>query len=339
MNIIERVLERIRALVDFDEAQFGFMPGKGTTDALFLVQRLQEEHRAKDKRMYMCFVALEKTFHKVPRRVMEWAMRKKGLPEILVKAVMSLYEGAETKVRVGSGLSEEFSVKVGIHQGSVLSPLLFAMVIDEVTENARKGWMKQILYADDLVLMGETMKELRENFDEWREAFESKGMRVNLEKTKLMVSGMEKETFDSKIDPCGMRGTRVMSNSVLCTACGNWANTRCTDKKKIPVYLNKDFVCKKCRSVVKNFMGSHEKLCDGVETVSKFTYLGDRLNATGGCETAVTARLRIGWIKFRECSEILKGRKFSLKMKGKVYKSCVRSAMLYGSEAWCLREK
>ena len=72
-------------------------------------------------------------------------MRKKGLPEILVKTVMSLYEGAKTKVRVGSGLSEEFSVKVGVHQGSVLSPLLFAMVIDEVMENERKGWMKKIL--------------------------------------------------------------------------------------------------------------------------------------------------------------------------------------------------
>ena len=93
---------------------------------------------------------------------MEWAMRKKGLPEILVKAVMSLYKGAETKVRAGSGLSEEFSVKVSEHQESVLSPLLFAMVIDEVTKNARKGWMKQILYADDLVLVGETMEELRE---------------------------------------------------------------------------------------------------------------------------------------------------------------------------------
>ena len=83
---------------------------------------------------------------------------EKGLPKILVKAVMSLYKEAEKKVRVGSGLSEEFTVKVGVHQGSVLSPLLFAMVIDEVTENARKGWMKQILYADNLVLMGETME-------------------------------------------------------------------------------------------------------------------------------------------------------------------------------------
>ena len=205
---------RIRALVDFDEAQFGFMPEKGTTDVLFLLRRSQEEHRAKDKIMYMCFVDLEKAFSRVPRRVMEWAMRKKGLPETLVKAVMSLYEGAETKLRVGSGLSVKFSVKVGVHQESVLSPLLFAMVIDEVTENARKDWMKQILYADDLVLMGEIMEELRDNFDEWIEAFESKGMRVNLGKTKLMVSGMEEETFNTKIDLCGVCGTRVMSNSV-----------------------------------------------------------------------------------------------------------------------------
>ena len=163
--------------------------------------------------MYKCFVDLEKAFDRAPRRVMAWAMRNKGLPEILVKAVMRLYEGAETKLGVGSGLSEEFSVKIGAPRGSVLLPLLFAMVIDEATENTRKGWMKQILYADDLVLMGETMEELKENFDEWREAFVIKGMRVNLEKTKLMVSGMEEETVDSKIDPCGVCGTRVTSRN------------------------------------------------------------------------------------------------------------------------------
>ena len=53
-------------------------------------------------------------------------MKKKDLPEILVKVVRSLHEEAEIKVRVGSGLSKKFSVKVGVHQGSVLSPLLFA---------------------------------------------------------------------------------------------------------------------------------------------------------------------------------------------------------------------
>ena len=126
------------------------------------------------------------------------------------------------------------------------------MVIDKVTENARKGWMKQILYAHDLILTGETMVELRENFDEWREAFESKGVRVNLGKTKLMVSGMEEEMFDSKIDPCGVCGTILMSNSVLCTACGKWVHGFTQGawiRRKLQFNLNKNFVCKKCRSV------------------------------------------------------------------------------------------
>ena len=72
--------------------------------------------------------------------------------------------------------------------------------------------------------------------------------------------------------------------------------------------------------------------------VRGFCYLGDRINASGGCEAAVTARTRLGWVKFRECGELLNGKRFSLRMKGIVYKSCVRPVMLYGSETWCLKE-
>ena len=100
-------------------------------------------------------------------------------------------------------------------------------------------------------------------------------------------------------------------------------------RRKLQIILIKVLFVKKDKSVVKYFKRPDEMLCDGVETVSKFSYVGDRLNATGGCEAAVTARPRIGWMKFRECSEILKGKRFSFKMKGKVYESCVRSAMLY----------
>ena len=66
---------------------------------------------------------------------------------------MSLYEGARTRVRVDYELSEEFEDEVGIHQGSVLSPFLFAVVIDVVTELAREGAISELLYADDIVLM------------------------------------------------------------------------------------------------------------------------------------------------------------------------------------------
>ena len=80
------------------------------------------------------------------------------------------------------------------------------------------------------------------------------------------------------------------------------------------------------------------KSCDEMETVSEFTYLRNMVSAGGGCESAVTARTRCGCVKFRECGELLHGRRFPLKLKGSVYKSYIRPAILYGSEAWCLKE-
>ena len=126
MKIVERVLERrIRTLVNFNKMQLEFMSGKRTVDAIFIVMRMQEEYQKKDKKLYMCFVDMEKAFDRVPRKVMEWAMRKKGLSEVIVRAVVSLYDGAKTRVRMRSAHSEEFKVKVGAHQGSVLLPLLW----------------------------------------------------------------------------------------------------------------------------------------------------------------------------------------------------------------------
>ena len=84
--------------------------------------------------------------------------------------------------------------------------------------------------------------------------------------------------------------------------------------------------------------GEEISFFDQVDFVKSFCYLGDRLNVSSGSEAAITTRMRIKWIKFRECEELLHGRKFSLKMKGRIYQSCIRSAMLYGSKMWCLRE-
>ena len=141
------------------------------------------------------FCGFREGFDRVPKRVIQWALKKKGLPEILVKALMSLYEGSKRKVKVGSEFSEEFSVAVGVYQGSVLSPLLFAIVLDVVTENAREGLMKEVFYKDDLVLMSETMKGLKERFLKWRSALESKGLKVNFEKTKLWCVGQKVKAY------------------------------------------------------------------------------------------------------------------------------------------------
>ena len=77
--------------------QFGFMPGRERSNELFVVRRMQEEYRDKKKKLYMCFVDIEKAFDRVPRKVMEWAMIKNDLLEVIVKAVMSLYQGQKRK--------------------------------------------------------------------------------------------------------------------------------------------------------------------------------------------------------------------------------------------------
>ena len=102
--------------------------------------------------------------------------------------------GSYELVWMGSTYPEEFKAKVGVHHGSVLSPLLFAKVVDVITENARRGVVNELLYADDLVFMSKTKEDLV-RFWNWKDALESRGLKVNIRKTKVMVSGSEGELF------------------------------------------------------------------------------------------------------------------------------------------------
>ena len=141
-------------------------------------------------------------------------MRKKGIPEVLVRSVMSLYEGAKARVRVNSELSENSQAKLGIHQG-LHCHHLFAVVVDVVTELAREGVLGELLNADELVLISERIKGLRNKFLKWKEAFECKGLKVNLGKTKVMVSdGITKDGLPNcKVAPCGVCSLRVKPNT------------------------------------------------------------------------------------------------------------------------------
>ena len=95
---------------------------------------------------------------------------------------------------------------------------------------------------------------------------------------------------------------------------------------------------RKCEGNIGEAVEQEEKLCNEVETVKEFTYPGDRVSSGRVCEASVTVRTKCGWVKSRQCDELLHGRRFPLKLKEAVYKSCVRLAILHGSEAWCLKE-
>ena len=86
--------------------------------------------------------------------------------------------------------------------------------------------------------------------------------------------------------------------------------------------FSRNFACRKCDVIIGEAVEQEEKLCGEVETVRELTYLGDRVSVGEGCEAAVTARTRCGWVMFRECGELLYGKRFPLKLKGAVCRSC-----------------
>ena len=153
-KIYERLLNRrIRGIVRIMRRQFGFTAGRATTDAIFVLQQLSERHREKKKPLHAVFVDLEKAFDRVPRELIWKAMRRKGVPEGYVRLVQDMYEGAETTAATAAGETKPFPVRVGVHQGSVLSPLLFIPVIDLIADAAGSELPGELFFADDIAIL------------------------------------------------------------------------------------------------------------------------------------------------------------------------------------------
>jgi len=99
-----------------------------------------------------------------------------------------MYTGAKTVVRKVYGNSSGSEVKVGMHQGSALRPLLF-VIVEDICREFRVALSWELLNADDLVVIGESEEDLIKRLNEWKNNVENRGMRVNMNKTKIMISG------------------------------------------------------------------------------------------------------------------------------------------------------
>ena len=238
---------------------------------------------------------------------------------------------ARSRVRVNGSYCDEFEVKVGVHQGAVLS-LLFIIVLEALSREFRVGCPWELLYADDLVVIAETLEELLLRLDDWKRKFKEKGLRLNVDKTKVLISGRNLYTLKkSGKFPCGVCFSGVGRNSVFCSSCsctnsrgqiidtGNFTCARCSG-------LSREVDVRPCQSVPLDG--------DGVEFLDSFRYLDDMLAAGGGCRDATTARIRSAWWKFVELLPLLTSGSLSLSTRGYFYGTYVRINTLYGCECW-----
>ena len=192
----------------------------------------------------MAFVDLEEAFDRVPREILWWALRSARV-EWIVSIIRTVYSGASTSVKVHDGESAEFEVKVGVHQGPVLSPLLFTIVLEELSKKFREGLPWELLYADDLVLIAETEAKLIEMIKRWKDGMEEKGLRVNVDKTKVLKCHRKAcQVEDSGRWPCGVCRKGVGRNSILCHICKKWVHKRCSGV--VGRLTDVDFKCLKC---------------------------------------------------------------------------------------------
>ena len=156
------------------------------------------------------------------------------------------------------------------------------------------------------------------------------------------MSGEDGVKVVSKVDPCGVCDNKVKANSILCVVCNKWVHKRCSGVKGGLQEFAGIFQCKRCTGVSADVIAEEYCVIEGIGRVAIFLYLGDELDSGGGCLSAMTARVRVGCRKFRELSAVLCGRRWSVKMKGKLYKlykTCVRTAMTYGGETWTMRKE
>ena len=143
-----------------------------------------EKWRRGRRDMQVAFVDLEKAFDKVPRKLVWDVLKRREVNVTYITAVKDMYRDARTSVKTESGASDSFEVKIGVHQGSAPSPYLFILVLDELLKGVTKEAPWEMLFADDMMIVRDTVEEAQVMLESVRSALESEGLRVNRDKTE-----------------------------------------------------------------------------------------------------------------------------------------------------------
>ena len=184
---------------ELSDVQAGFRKGRETRDQIANIHWIIEKAREFQKNIYFCFVDFAKAFDCVDHNKLWKILQEMQITDHLACPLRNLYAGQEATVRTGHGTSNWFKTGKGIRQGYILSPCLFNLYAEHIMRNtklddsqgktviARRN-INNLRYTDDTTLMAESEEELKSLLMRVKEESEKAGLKLNIQKTKIMAS-------------------------------------------------------------------------------------------------------------------------------------------------------
>ncbi|GFS16387.1 retrovirus-related Pol polyprotein LINE-1 [Elysia marginata] len=204
-KMFAKILERrIRAKTEhlLSNSQFGFRKGRGCADAIFALRQLCGKTIEYNNELHLIFVDLEKAFDRVDRNKLWKVLECYGIHGQLLDSVRAIYKNSQSAVRTASGLTNWFPVTSGVRQGCVLSPLLFIIYMDRITQAANPDpeCLNELLFADDQALFSPDKDTLQEHINQLNRQCEAHGMRINIKKTEAITISRNETTTAFNIE-------------------------------------------------------------------------------------------------------------------------------------------
>ena len=179
------------------DAQFGFKSNHSTVDAIFLLNTFIQQQLNDRKKLYCCFVDFQKCFDTIYRNGLWYKLIKCNLNGKIFSVIRSMYEDIKLCVKTFNNISDFFSSDIGLLQGEISSPILFALFMNDIetflqNDTSTSFTIEELniyllLFADDSVLISETAEELQNLLNSFEKYCEKWKLKVNIEKTKVMV--------------------------------------------------------------------------------------------------------------------------------------------------------
>ena len=199
LNILQARLQQY-VNCELPDVQAGFRKDRGARDQISNIHWIIKKAREFQKNMYFCFIDYAKAFDSVDHNKLWKIVKEVGIPDHLICLLRNLYAGQETTVRPGHGATDWLQIGKGVCQGCILSPHLFNLYAEYITRNAgleeAQAGIKiagrninNLRYADDTTLTVKSGEELKSLLMKVKEESEKVGLKLNIQKTKIMESG------------------------------------------------------------------------------------------------------------------------------------------------------